>query len=475
SAGATARGANGIFYGSVSVDHNTTSGYNVSRFGSERDGGHATTLTSKLGVDVLPNLNVEGVVRYAQRYSEIDSQPFMGPFDGLAADSAFDFNRFKSLNGRVGATWSLFDGAFVQRLGASRYDEKRHDDDVISGLFKTHGYRDNFDYKATLKHGTNLFGGETHTLSFLADHQKEFVTMDSAFFAFDPTGFAGAFWDKGTSRRRDGLAGEYMLDLPFGLTLTSAVRRDDNSGFADITTWRETLSQRFTSTGTRVHASVGTGATNPTFTEQFGFFPGGFVGNPNLKPERSLGWDAGVEQAFFDRRLVVDVTYFASRFQDHIVPVSTATGTSVANEEGTSPRNGVEVTVTATPVNWLSLAGTYTYTDAKLADGTQEVRRPKHSASGSATVNFLDGRTHFTANVVYNGKMQDLWFHDFVAITPVTLNAYTTVSGILSYDITPTTTAYVRAENIFNAKYEEVFSYRAQGFAILGGLRATFN
>jgi vitamin B12 transporter len=473
--GATARGASGIFYGSVSVDHNTTSGYNVSRFGSERDGGRATTLTSKFGMDILPNLNVEGAVRYAQRFSEIDAQPFAGPFEGLAADNPFDFNRFKSVNGRIAATWSLFNGAFVQRFGASRFDERRHDDDVVFGFAKSHGYRDNFDYKATLKHTTEIFGGESHTLSFLADHQKEFLTMESASLSGpfgDPA--AEAFWAEGASRTRKGLAGEYMLDLPFGLTLTSALRRDNNSGFADVTTWRETLSQRFQSTGTRLHASVGTGVTNPTFTEQFGFFVGSFIGNPDLKPEHSLGWDAGVEQAFFDRRLVVDVTYFASRFKDKIIFQSLGGGflSTMVNEEGTSPRSGVEITVKAEPTNWLSLAGSYTYTDARLADGTPEVRRPKHAASGSATVNFPDGRTHLTANVVYNGKMPDTWFR--FPLTPVTLDAYTTVGGILSYDLTPNTTVYVRAENIFDAKYEEVFSYRASGFAAYGGLRAKF-
>jgi vitamin B12 transporter len=46
---------------------------------------------------------------------------------------------------------------------------------------------------------------------------------------------------------------------------------------------------------------------------------------------------------------------------------------------------------------------------------------------------------------------------------------------MLSYDVTPTVTAYVRAENIFDAGYEEVFSYRAQGFAAYAGVKAKFN
>jgi vitamin B12 transporter len=474
-AGATARGSNGPFYGAVSVDHYNTSGYNVSRFGSERDGSNATTLTSKVGADLLPNFNIEAAVRYAQRHAKIDAQPFSGPFEGLAADQEFDFNNFTAWNGRLAATWSLFDGAFVQRFGASRYQENRHDDDVVFGFFNSEGQRDNFDYKATLRHYTQFLGGETHTLSLLVDHQKEFLTMDSASLSGpfgDPA--AAAFWAKGAERTRTGVAGEYALDLPFDLTLTSALRRDDNSGFADVTTWRETLSKRFPSAGTRLHASIGTGVTNPTFTEQYGFFVGSFIGNPDLRPERSLGWDAGVEQALFDRRLVVDATYFASEFQDKIITVSAGGGflSTVVNEEGTSPRHGVEISVKAAPADWLSLSGTYTYTIAKLADGTPEIRRPKHSGSGSATVNLPDRRTHLTVNVIYNGAMPDTWFR--FPLTPVTLEAYTTVGGILSYDLTPTTTAYLRAENVFNAHYEEVFSYRAPGFAAYAGLRATF-
>jgi vitamin B12 transporter len=475
--GASARGSNGIFYGAVTADYNNTSGYNISRFGNEKDGSHATTLTSKFGADIFPNFNVEAALRYTDRHAQIDAQPFMGPFEGLAADEEFDYNRFKQFNGRVAATWTLLDGDFVQRLGASRYDEKRNDNDVVFGYFNSESHRDNFDYKATLKRYTQMFGGETHTFSFLTDYQKEFMTMDSASLSGpfgDPV--AATFWAAGAERTRLGFAGEYQLDLPFGMTLTSAIRRDDNSGFSDITTWRETVSQRFAATNTRFHASVGTGATNPNFTEQFGYFVGTFIGNPNLKPETSLGWDAGVEQAFFDRRLVVDVTYFHTDFEDKIVQVATP-GTSFLsteiNAEGKSPRHGIEVAVNATPTDWLTLAGTYTYTVSTLPDGTPEVRRPKNTASASATVNLPDKRTHMTVNVLYNGQMDDTWFR--FPLTPVVLNAYTTVGGIISYDVTPQVTAYVRAENIFDAQYEEVFSYQAQGYGAYAGIKARLN
>jgi vitamin B12 transporter len=48
------------------------------------------------------------------------------------------------------------------------------------------------------------------------------------------------------------------------------------------------------------------------------------------------------------------------------------------------------------------------------------------------------------------------------------------VRGIVSYDVTPWLTAYVRGENIFDVKYEEVFSFRAPGAGVYAGVRGKF-
>jgi vitamin B12 transporter len=466
----TVRGAGGPFYGAFSFAHNTTGGHNLSRFGSERDSSHATTTTAKVGVELGPNANIEATFRRAARFTKFDPQEarFGFPHQGITIDSIPDFNRAENLFGHIAATWSLFEGAFVQRLTASRYEERRNDDDVIFGFFRSKGKRDNLAYKGTLTLNTDVVGGERHTVTLATDYQREFLTIDAASFVFDPS--AGAFWAAGAKRTRTGLAGEYAVDLPFGLTVTGAVRHDWNSGFAQATTWRTTASQRLPTTGTRLHGSVGTGITNPNFIEQFGFFPSLFIGNPALKPERSMGWDIGIEQSFWDGRLIGDVTYFATDFEDKITLVSTPTFISTPiNFPGTSPRRGVEVTARLNPVPWLSLMASYTYTDARLADSTPEIRRPKHAAAGSATVRFAEGRGRATVNVVYNGTMPDSWFK--FPVETVQLAAYTTVGGIISYDVTKNATVYVRGENIFNARYEEIFSVRAPHALVLAGLR----
>ncbi len=60
---------------------------------------------------------------------------------------------------------------------------------------------------------------------------------------------------------------------------------------------------------TRLHGSFGTGIRAPNG------FDLAFTNNPSLKPEKSISFDAGVEQRFLNDRAVFDVTYFYNRYK----------------------------------------------------------------------------------------------------------------------------------------------------------------
>ena len=83
------------------------------------------------------------------------------------------------------------------------------------------------------------------------------------------------------------------------------------------------------SVGLRPHASIGTGVALPGMFEQFGFvrLPT-FVGNPNLQPEESRGWDAGVEFTLVRNRAFLDLTYFRTNLTNEIAGVFFQDGTS---------------------------------------------------------------------------------------------------------------------------------------------------
>lgn len=81
----------------------------------------------------------------------------------------------------------------------------------------------------------------------------------------------------------------------------------------------------FRSTGTKVRAHAGNGYRVPSLYERFGTFfstfgTPGFValGDPFLKPEKTIAFDAGIEQDLARERVRLSATYFYTRLNDII-------------------------------------------------------------------------------------------------------------------------------------------------------------
>ena len=148
-----------------------------------------------------------------------------------------------------------------------------------------------------------------HSVSGLIEKEVETFTPRSDFTTGDDF-----------ERSRIGKVLEYRGEFADRLFVTGSVRHDDNDTFHDFTTWRATASLKLPEIGLRPHASVGTGVKYPTLYEQFGFIPGFFVPNPDLKPETSFGWDAGVEFTVIPNRAIARRHLFQhqSREQDRL-------------------------------------------------------------------------------------------------------------------------------------------------------------
>ncbi|MEA2951135.1 MAG: vitamin transporter [Alphaproteobacteria bacterium] len=452
------RGAGGPVYGSVMATNYSTGGYNISRFGSENDGSRAGVVSAKGGIDFTPNFNVEGVFRYIDRSTDNDPQNFTfgSPTFGFIVDGP-GYNTYKSSAGRVGPTLTLLDGHWIQSANYKIFREQTRGFGAGSApSFGADGVRQTLDYKSTFLFDTNLFGGERHSLTGFVDNRRESYQQLNATTTYD--------------KQRTGVAGEYVLNLPTFTTLSSNLRHDRNSGFANVDTWRFAASQRFPSTQTRLHSSVGKGVTDP---DVFALFGSTFnLPNPALQPEQSVGWDAGLEQTLLGGRLVTDVTYFASDFTNKIeLNFDPALGGLIyRNGIGAARRRGVEVSSQFEIFDWLTLKGAYTYTEAFNSAGMVEPRRPPHSGSLEATALFADRRARATVGATFKSVAKDFFFTPTDTLL-VDLPAWATIRASLSYDLTSQLTAYVRAENVFNARYEEVFSYRAPGFAAFVGLK----
>ncbi|MGE0212883.1 MAG: TonB-dependent receptor [Parvibaculaceae bacterium] len=442
-------------------------GYNISDFGDEKDGDRNATLNGRINIDLLENLLFDANVRYVDRRNEGDRQDFAfpdTPTQGLVIDSD-DVSKARELLAGGGLTWILFDGAWTHRARGSMNDTSRHFFQDGAKSSASEGERVNASYQNTVKLEAPDLLGSVHSLTTGFEFEQESFRQRPP--VFDPTQL-----DEKT-RVLYGYVGEYKAEFLERFFLTGAARYDDNDCFRDAFTWSVSGAWLLPSAGTRLHSSVGTGVTNPTFFEQFGFIPAFFQGNPNLKPERSFGWDVGVEQKFFDGLLVGDVTYFNQDLEDEIQSIFAGGFTTPINLDGTSKRQGVEVSLTAYPLEGLTLYASYTYTDAKEPSGLIEVRRPKHAASVYAGYTFLDGRANVFADLVYNGRMDDLEFVNATPRTRVTLDEFVLLNVGGSYKLTEQAKLYARVENLLDQRYQEVFSYNAQGITGFLGARFT--
>lgn len=428
-----------------------TDGFNVATGTGDRegemDGDRKLTLTGRANWDVTPELSLGANVFFVDRESEFDNQ-----VGGVVVD-ANNTNNAKDFAIGLFGEYEMFGGAFVNKVNL---DFTQNTSDSLGGFtFLTDSRRIKAGYQGSLTFKT---GEVEHTAIVLTEVEEE---RNRTNLGVDET------------RTLIGFGGEYRVI--FGpIAIQSSARYDIVDEFENALTFAVSGSYDFDATGTRLHGSVGRGITNPTFSEQFGFF-GTFVGNPNLIPERIFMWDVGVEQAFFDDRVILDITYFQGKATNEIGSVAIAPGVSTpVNATGESPRKGVELSLTALPMENLAITGSYTYTLARDAgSGRAEVRRPRHLASLDATYTFLEGRATLNGNVIYNGAQFDNDFATFPA-TPTRLDSFVLVGVQGSYEFTPEAEVYLRIENATNADYQEVLNFETQGLAGFAGLRLAF-
>lgn len=236
--------------------------------------------------------------------------------------------------------------------------------------------------------------------------------------------------------------------------LTAGARYDEHSEFGGATTYRLAGAWKLGSS-TRLHSSFGTGFKAPTLVDLF--FP--FFGNPGLEPERSSSVDAGVERRFLDGAATLDVTYFATAFDDLIVFDFV---TSLPQNVGEAESRGVEAAFDYRPGPRFGLAASYTWNETEdRATGRQLPRRPEHRAFLSLYLRPVERlRASVTAIAVA----------DRIDSDGTAMDDYERVDLTLQYRFGERFEPYLRLENVFDELYEEVNGFGSPGARAVVGL-----
>jgi vitamin B12 transporter len=441
----------------------TTSG--VSQFdkafgGTELDGFLSKGVSARAAYALTPDIVLDERAFYTDSKTAIDG--YNTPTFSFGDDDEYETTR--QVVDYTGLNVNLFGGALKNRVAFQYTDIDRADFEPMYAPSTEEFYSRGKSYRAEYQ-GTWAIAQGWQAV-FGAEHQRD--TLNTQDLLYDPA----------PTKAADDLDSGYLQlhGTPIqNLAVTAGVREDHHSTFGDHTTAQADAAYSLTRTGTILRASFSQGFKAPTLYELFSAY-----GNQALRPERSNGWDAGVEQKLWDGKADVEATYFQRTTRDLIEFVDTFTPPygSYANVDRTVAQ-GVEVQGVVRPLAGLTASANYTYTDAvdrspgSTTFGQQLLRRPRDTANGE--IDYLwPIKLTTTLAVRYSGASNDEGFDALGNAFTAKLKSYTLVDLRASYPLSRGLELYGRIENLFDQHYETAYQYGSLGRGGFVGVRAKF-
>lgn len=483
-ASATISGYQGGFYYALHGDSHRTAGISVlskDKFNYkaldgtsiptggaiERDGFHRDNGSLRLGYDDNNNKGVEVLASHSSQTTKNDTSL-------LSEAKDKDFFRAREstlkLSGYAGNDQDLF----KHKASVSHI---KNDYDYVGTSPYTRDWKKlnvnyqldiNFDREGYLKQGVSVLG------EYQKSHYEALYT--SSIF-------------KEQKLTEKSIATEYRLFTEDDHSLSLSGRFTDSDNFKNTFTSRIAGAYRL-SENVKAHASFGTAVHNPNFVELYGYgtstssyFPAiTWVGNPDLKPEKSRGGEVGFLLETTNKNHSLDVTYFARIVNNFIGSEPVATNvTRAINVKGKTNVRGVEVAYKGKITDALSGYVNYTYTQIKNgesrlgAEGDTLIRRPKNTVNAGLAYQITE-KLGSDINVSYVSKRFDTYFQSVYpyAQKRVKMPSYTLVNLGVNYQLIPNLNIYANLNNLFNKKYENVLGYGQDGRNVYVGLKGSF-
>ncbi len=420
--------------------------------GNTENDGYRTTRLSASGTFFLNDQTDAFVSGFWQTedgdYDEtVDGRP-------VDAESTYEAD---SWGARAGVDFTA-DFGLENTLAISYFDVDRTND-AKNPLFGPSTYRTRGD-RTTVEYLGAYAASEALTLQFGANYQYE--TTDTLFSSpFGDTPADADSW----------IAGAFVQSswTPTDtLAIDGAARIDEHSEFGFYPTGRVTAAW-LPDPDTTIRGSLGSGFRAPSNFELFD----AFSGNPDLEPETSVSADLGVARRIAGDRGQLSATLFWLEIDD-LIEFDPHTSLYV-QADGRSTSRGVEASALWTFSEALTLAASYTYTDAEQPNGAPRDRIPENDLALRAAGAFQRFSYEIGANFVWGFRDDSARdFNGNVIDSEGFADSWTVVNARLAYAVTETAEVYVRAANLFDEQYQTARGYSAEDRAFFAGVAARF-
>jgi vitamin B12 transporter len=424
---------------------------------TEKDSYQNKSLYSRINLNPSDVIGLEFILNYSRSKAGLDQNEKFGDDPNFNSD-------VEEILFKAGSSVKLFQGLWFQNIGISfikNINKTVDGTDAAHPSLSSNNYFTGNRIKMEWQNNFNLYRNNVLTFGIETEQEKAY----SSYLSESQWGpFISEF-----PVNKAATTGIYLQDqLKLFDSFSSAVgvRYDKHNRFGSALTYRIAPSYFIYSTNTKLKATYGTGFKSPSL--YYLFEP--TYGNINLKPEKSRGWDAGIEQYLFNYKLSVGITYFRNDFSDLIGFDSNFKTINIDKAE----TKGAEFYVSSCPARDLEITANYTYTDSKdKSTGSNEsgknlIRVPQNKIS--ININYFISKTNFNVEILNVGSREDKDYSTGIA-ERVKLKPYTLVNMAVTYQLLSHLSLYGRAENLFNTEYEQVLYYGTPGLSFYGGIR----
>ena len=247
-------------------------------------------------------------------------------------------------------------------------------------------------------------------------------------------------------------------------TVVGGLRYDDHSTFGSKVNPKLSLMYKFFE-DTTLRASVGKAFKSPTIRQLYYDTPYRHrdyycQSNPDLKPEKSIGYSASIEQWLFDQGIMINLGYFRNDVDDMVI--SEDTGTTYNGLPLKEYRNvekawthGLELMCRTYLTEEFAASISYTYTDSENKETGKELTyTPKHVLSILPAYELKKYGLGTSATISYIGKQ----YKDSNNTTQI--NEHTVVDAKIYKNLSDKAKLSFEADNIFDSDKGDEGNFR---------------
>ncbi len=425
----------------IAGSYETTKGFNVqphSTYSGDNDRDGSRNKSFWGGVEHKFNDEFDGFFRGRSYTNNIDydlgSPPYM---------PAYSANEEQLYNQSYDGGMRFHSGIYSSQLIASYQKVKDYNYSSEYGRYNDGTTLDRMTQR-NLQWGNNFAVGQGSVSAGVDWQQQRLASSDTAI--------------KDTYKRDN--TGLYLSgQQQFGdVTLEASGREDHDEQFGWHGTWQTAAGWEFVE-GYRATVSYGTGFLAPSLGQQFGSTRFGIASNPNLQPEESKQWEAGLEGLTgpLDWRLSAyryKIQNLITYYSDPVTYDGAYDNIDSATIKGLEWTGSVDTGIFTHRV-------TLQYIDPRN-DQNDEVLARRAKRQAKYQLDWTMFNVDMDVSWQYYGKRYDnntSAYNNTQQILP----SYSTVDVSASYPVTSQLTVRGRIANLFDKDYETVYGYQTPG------------